>query len=154
MPGNRCINVENDVNVKAFLKLIRYAEHKREDDSVYYMLYGGQRIFTDMSKHPDQSIKAWGKTSTAAGAYQILTETYTLLKKQGITDFMPESQDRMAILLITRRGALRFVIDGKIEEAIPYLLREWPSLPGGSQSKMTITEARQRFDRYVAEYKQ
>ena len=77
MPQNtRSINYETNVNVKAFLKLIRYAEHKRDDDRVYYLLYGGQQTFTDTSTHPDLAILAWGKRSTAAGAYQIRKATW------------------------------------------------------------------------------
>lgn len=155
MPGNRCINVENDVNVKAFLKLIRYAEHYREDDSVYYILYGGQRTFTDTSKHPlDKPIPAWGRQSTASGAYQIIYATWNQAKKESIaSDFTPASQDRIAVWLIQRSGAMRYIIDGgDIEKAIPYLRGQWASLPGASQSRMTMIQARQQFDKYAREY--
>ena len=49
------------------LKLIRFAEHKTDSDDVYFLLYGGRERFTDVSKHPNKLIKAWGRQSTAAG---------------------------------------------------------------------------------------
>lgn len=64
-----------DINVKAFLKFIRYAEHKRDDDLVYYQIYGNQFTF-----------------------------------------------------------------------------KEWMSMPGAGLSNMPMTEARQLFDQYVAQY--
>jgi muramidase (phage lysozyme) len=66
---------DEEVNVAAFLKPIRHAEHKSDDDRVYFLLYGGQQSFVDTSKHPNKAITAWGQTSTAAGAYQILYST-------------------------------------------------------------------------------
>lgn len=95
----RHLNRMQEVHIKAFLKLIRYAEHKREDDGVYYLLYGGKQTFTDTSKHPNK-IKKWGKESTVAGAYQILNETWEGAKKKGIAnDFTPLSQDKIATWL-------------------------------------------------------
>jgi muramidase (phage lysozyme) len=51
----------SEINLKAFLKLIRFAEHKRDDDGVYYIVYGGS-TFTDTSKHPNKAMTAWGRT--------------------------------------------------------------------------------------------
>ena len=98
MPQNtRSINYETNINVKAFLKLIRYAEHKREDDGVYYVLYGGQQTFTDTSTHPlEKPIIAWGRPSTAAGAYQIRNPTWKGAKAAGVaSDFTPTSQVKL-----------------------------------------------------------
>ena len=153
MPSNKCINVENDVNVKAFLKLIRYAEHGREDDGVYYVLYGGKQTFTDTSKHPlEKPITAWGYSSTSAGAYQMLNRTWKFAKEQGVAqDFTPASQDKIAIWIIQTNGAMRHVLDGKVEDAIPYLRRQWTSLPGGTQQRITMAQARELFNKYLAE---
>jgi len=154
MPPNKCINVENDVNVKAFLKLIRYAEHGREDDGVYYVLYGGKQTFTDTSKHPlEKPIMAWGRPSTAAGAYQIRNPTWKGAQAAGVAhDFIPASQDKVAIWLIRTKGALPLVLEGKVEDAIVILRPIWTSLPGASQSKMQMSEAKQLFSKYVTEY--
>ncbi|MRR06240.1 MAG: hypothetical protein EG828_04750 [Deltaproteobacteria bacterium] len=146
-------NISAAINVKAFLKLIRYAEHKREDDEVYYLLFGGKEKFTDTAAHPDRKMKAWGTTSSAAGAYQILSNTWKGAKKEGIvSDFTPASQDKLARWKLTTRGALKFVEAGEVEKAVAKLRNEWTSLPGASQSHMTMIEAKKRFQKYVKEY--
>ncbi len=135
--GARSINYEANVNVKAFLKLIRYAEHGSESDRLYYKVYGGKREFTDTSTHPlEEPIEAWGHKSTAAGAYQILNGTWYEANKRGIaSDFSPMSQDKVAIWLIQTKGAMNSVIAGDIEKAITALRGTWTSLPGGSQQR-------------------
>lgn len=144
---------QEEINIKAFLKLIRYAEHYREDDEVYYLLYGGKEKFTDTSQHPNKLIRAWGRSSTAAGAYQILKATWDEAKKKGIvSDFTPASQDKIALWKIQTRGAMNFVKTGDVEKAVAALRNEWTSLPGASQSKMKMDEAKERFNKYVAEY--
>ena len=140
------------INVAAFLRLIRFAEHHSDSDDVYFLLYGGQQRFTDTSKHPDRAVTAWGHTSTAAGAYQILYATWKEAKERGIvTDFSKASQDKLAIEKLRSRHALGYIQQGDIDHAIPLLRKEWTSLPGGSQSKMTMDEARKLFSKYVSE---
>jgi len=154
MPQNtRSINYEADVNVKAFLKLIRYAEHGSESDRVYYKLYGGKREFTDTSTHPlEEPIEAWGSKSTAAGAYQILNGTWYEAKKRGIaSDFTPFSQDKIAIWLLHTKGAMKHVTSGDVEKAIVAVRGTWVSLPGGSRQQITMAEAKKRFEKYVTE---
>ena len=138
MPQNTwSINYETNVNVKAFLKLIRYAEHGNESDRVYYKLYGGKREFTDTSTHPlEEPIEAWGRKSTAAGAYQILNGTWYEANKRGIaSDFTPFSQDKIAIWLIQTKGAMQYVMSGNVEEVITRMRGTWSSLPGGSRQQ-------------------
>lgn len=138
-------------NVKAFLKLIKYAEHKRTDDYVYYILYGGGS-FTDTTKHPNKSVTKWGHTSTAAGAYQVLYSTWHELKEKGvIQDFTPASQDIIARRKLKDRGALSDVESGKVESAIQKLNKEWTSLPGGKQSNMKVEDARKLFNQFLEE---
>ena len=141
----------SEINVKAFLKLIRFAEHKRDDDGIYYILYGGS-TFTDTSKHPNKAMTAWGRTSTAAGAYQILYRTWKEAFDQGlVSDFTPASQDLIARHKLKTRKALKSVEAGNIEDAIGYLRSEWTSVPGATQSNFSITDARKKFNQYVAE---
>jgi muramidase (phage lysozyme) len=143
-----------EINVQAFLKLIRYAEHKREDTIVYYLLYGGTQTFSDLSRHPDKQVKAWGKESTAAGAYHILKSSYDeAVAQEIIRDFTPASQDAYALWILRTRGVLELVKAGDISHAIFQLRNDWLSLPGTSQSKMTMQEARERFERYVKEFR-
>ena len=139
-------------NVSAFLKFIRYAEHHREDDDVYFLLYGGQQSFTDTTQHPNKAIRAWGRTSTAAGAYQILYSTWKEAKdKAVVSDFSKSSQDKLAISKLKSRKALGYVEKGDLDKAIPLLRKEWTSMPGAAQSKMTLAEAQKLFKKYLAE---
>ncbi|MGZ3459080.1 MAG: glycoside hydrolase family 24 protein [Archangium sp.] len=137
------------VNVRAFLRLLRFAEHKKDDDSVYYTMFGGS-TFTDTSKHPNKPNKRWGKVSTAAGAYQILVGTWNEAKKEGIvSDFSPAAQDKIAFWKLKTRGALKYVCSGNIEKAIPKLRTEWTSLPGAAESDFSMNAARAKYDSYV-----
>lgn len=143
----------DEARVAAMLKLIRFAEHQNERDDVYFLLYGGRQRFADTRRHPNRAITAWGHTSTAAGAYQILYPTWKEAFDKGqVNDFTKASQDKLARLKLQSRGALKLVQDGEIERAITLLRSEWTSLPGAKQSKMRMTEARALFDRYVTEF--
>ncbi len=152
----RSLNLEANVNVKAFLKVIRYAETKCEDNRAYYRLYGGG-TFTDTSEHPLPSSKAIvdkkGNRHSPAGAYQITHPTWEEAKDYGIAqDFAPTSQDRIAIHLIQSSGALSDVLKGDVEKAIPKLRGRWSSLPGAKQQQITMEKARLLFSKYVQEY--
>jgi len=116
-------------NLKAFLTMIQYAEGTYGKDG-YRKLYGGS-LFNDLSKHPNSPTTKWGITSTAAGAYQILSKTWVELQARlGLTDFGPLSQDKAAIELIRRRKALEDVTAGRWTQAIEKCKKEWASLPG------------------------
>lgn len=116
-------------NLKAFLIMIQYSEGTFGKDG-YRKLYGGG-LFNDLSKHPDTKVTKWGITSTAAGAYQILSKTWNEIQsKLKLPDFSPLSQDKAAIELIRRRKALEDVMAGRFAQAIAKCKREWASLPG------------------------
>lgn len=68
-----------------------------------------------------------------------------------MTDFSKASQDKLAIEKLRSRHALGYVQQGDIDHAIPLLRNEWTSLPGASQSKMTMDEARTLFAKYLSE---
>lgn len=116
-------------NLKAFLTMIQYAEGTYGSNA-YRMLFGGG-LFSDYSAHPNIAVTRGGITSTAAGAYQILYRTWTDIQQSlGLPDFSPLSQDRAAIALISRRGALEDVLAGRFETALYKCRKEWASLPG------------------------
>jgi muramidase (phage lysozyme) len=116
-------------NLKAFLLMIQYSEGTAGPNA-YRTLYGGG-LFSDFSWHPNTRVSKWGLTSTAAGAYQILFKTWTeIQQKLKLPDFSPANQDRVAIELIRRRGALEDVIAGRFAQAIIKCQKEWASLPG------------------------
>jgi lysozyme len=143
---------QSEINISAFLKLLRYCEHRRDSDSVYLTMYGGGS-FTDTSAHPNKAVTKWGKTSTAAGAYQILYGTWKEAKDKGIvSDFSPESQDKLARWKLKTRGALELVKAGDVEGAVGKLRNEWTSLPGANESALGMDQAKQRFALYQKDF--
>jgi muramidase (phage lysozyme) len=149
-----CTNPIVKPEVRVFLKLIRYAEHYGNDGGSYYVTYGGGR-FTDTSQHPFTGLPAitkWGKTSSAAGAYQIKMDTYNDLKANGIIcDFSPCSQDTAAIELIKAKKAMDLVTSSQIQAAIEVLNRTWTALPGGKHSNMPMDTAVKLYEKFERE---
>jgi muramidase (phage lysozyme) len=144
---------KEEINVQAFLKLIRWCEHKREDDTVYFILFGGGR-FTGTDAHPNIVVRdKLNKPHTPAGAYQITYVTWAEAKQKGIvSDFTNASQDAVAIWLIKQKKALDDVQKGDLDAAIPKLGGRWSSLPGASQSHVSMETAKEKFNKYVKEY--
>ncbi len=135
-------------NLNAFLLMIQYGEGTKGINA-YRMLYGG-KIFYDYSRHPNTPVTRWGITSTAAGAYQILYHTWVGVQQAlGLADFSPSSQNRAAVELIRRRGALEDVLAGRLAAAIEKCKKEWASLPGAGYG-----QKEQRFAVLMQVYQQ
>ncbi len=144
---------KNTINVKAFLKLIRYAEHKREDDDVYFYILGGKLKSYDTSSHPIQRLNARGKCIDIAGAYHHNLKTWEDAYDKGIvTDFSPAAQDKLAINKMISKNALQYVEIGDVENAISRISTIWTALPGACNSKMEMSEAKLRFAKYLREF--
>lgn len=135
-------------NVKAFLKMIRFAEGTAGENG-YRVVYSYEKVLQNLSDHPHTTGEWKGKVlsdtycknaglgpgckSTAAGAYQITITTWRNLKKTlSLPDFSPNSQDLAAIELIREKGALKDIESGKIEAAIYKVRKIWASIPGNS----------------------
>lgn len=136
-------------NVRAFLLMIQYAEGTYGSNA-YHTMYGGS-LFSDLSRHPNRAISKGRWTSTAAGAYQFLYRTWAELQQQlQLPDFSPTSQDRGAIELIRRKGALSDVQAGRVAAAIYKVRKVWASLPGagygqGERSLAALLQVYQQF---------
>ncbi|MDL2267205.1 glycoside hydrolase family 104 protein [Desulfovibrio sp. OttesenSCG-928-G15] len=130
-------------NVRAFLNVIAKAEgtHGRGDNG-YNISFGGS-TFQGYGRHPNvsrQFKQTDGKTNstTAAGRYQFLKGTYDEAGKvMGLDDFSPRSQDKAAVYLIAKRGALEDVVSGNAEAALKKLGKEWASLPSSPYAQKT-----------------
>jgi muramidase (phage lysozyme) len=137
-------------NTAAFLKLLRWCEHYPHEpsDKDYKTMYGGGTL-ANLDDHPRTPVKKWGKTSTAAGAYQITVATYDEFKKKlELKDFSAASQDKIALALVKQAGGIELINQGKIEEAIKKLNRRWSSLPGGVHSRIKMDEALKKYAEY------
>ena len=131
-PVYPALSFPSEVNLQAFLRVIRYAEGTSSEDG-YNIQFTGTR-FGSFADHPRRVICSYynGRQlcSSAAGAYQFLETTWDdVAGSIGAGDFRPEWQDRGAIELIRRAGALDDVLAGRVEEAVSKVAPVWASFP-------------------------
>lgn len=120
-----------EANLKKFLDFIGKAE-----GADYSTVVGGSK-FTDFRAHPRiVGLVTKEGPSTAAGKYGITATTYDdYAPKIGVRDFSPDSQDKLAIAIIKRRGALEDVQRGDFNAAIAKLGSTWASFPSSPYSQ-------------------
>ena len=143
----------NSNNVPAFLRLIRHGESGQGDDAYNMIVFGG--TFDDYSDHPRvlRPIPGTTKKTSAAGAYQITMSTWDDLQKTlHLPDFSPASQDKAAVALIKRRGALDDIVAGRYEAAIVKCQKEWTSLPGAAETRYGMAKAKQVLAQWGASF--
>lgn len=119
-------------NVRAMLDAISHVEGAN-----YNTLVGhgrNNREIDNLDQHPNRvGIVTKDGPSTAAGRYQITGTTWRGISESlGLKDFSPESQDKAAIELLRRRGALDDVKRGDFGAAAKKLGNEWQGLPTGA----------------------
>lgn len=118
-------------NVRKFLDMLGKAE-----GADYNTTFGGGRV-ESLAKHPNlraEFTQTDGKknTSTAAGRYQFMPDTWNRLQKQypeQMPDFSPQSQDFAVAVLLSQRKALQDVVNGRFGTAVKKVGAEWASLP-------------------------
>ena len=114
-----------------FSKVIKTGEGTVGDKGYTTMFTGRQ--FSDLSKHPELLNTGGGYTSDAAGAYQFLSTTYNpAAKALGITDFSPESQEKVGKYLAQQRGLdvdKIHTTKESILKALDKISPEWASIP-------------------------
>lgn len=122
-------------NVHKVLDTIGYTEGTDKRHG-YNTIVGGKR-FDNVSQHPNIiGLRTKEGNSTAAGRYQITKTTWDdVAPKLGLKEFTPQNQDRVAVYLMNRRGALNHVVKGEFGHAINKLGNEWVSLPSGTSSQ-------------------
>jgi len=109
---------ECEARVRAFIRMLRVKEGT-DTERGYTTQYSGKQ-FSDLSKHPEEVITSGKYSSSAAGAYQIMTDTWKNLtgyyqdknknwnysekldysKKYNITSFDQESQDKFCLVIM------------------------------------------------------
>lgn len=133
-------------NQAAFLDTIGFSEGTlRLADNGYACLFGGGS-FTSYAHHPHIAIMSkWGWTS-AAGRYQILDavpgkvsiDTWSWASRAcNVTDFSPESQDKVCLYLVERAGALDDVNTGRFDQAAMKCNKTWASFPASPYNQPT-----------------
>lgn len=117
--------INPDANLRKFLNFLGKAE-----GADYNTIVGGTQ-FSDFRAHPRVvGLRTADGPSTAAGKYQITGTTFDdIAPKIGVRDFTPDSQDKVAVEIIRRSGALEDVRSGNFQGAIDKLGGRWASLP-------------------------
>lgn len=134
-------------NRKAFLDMIAFAEGtvRFGNENGYNVIVGG-KLFYDYADHPRVLVQVRpGLKSTAAGRYQILGWIFDHYKKQlGLPDFSPDSQDKIALQLISECKALGDIDAGRFDTAVKKCKSRWASLPGAgyNQPEKSINKLR------------
>lgn len=124
-------------NAKDYLNMLAVSEGTagRGNDGYNIMFRGAE--FSDYKAHPNQKHEYIDKngrkgSSTAAGRYQFLKGTYDGMAKQlGISDFSPESQDKVAIALMLEKG-VDFSDGADLATNVNRINNVWTSLTGST----------------------
>ncbi|BAZ40348.1 hypothetical protein NIES4101_63090 [Calothrix sp. NIES-4101] len=133
------VNSKYSPKMQAFLATIRWAETGTNTKESYRKLvFNG--TFNNFSTHPliKQCAPINGKRvcSTAAGAYQMLDKSWwDLQPKLKLTDFSPQSQDRMAVEYIRRNNAIADIESGNFTKAACKVGKIWASFPCNSYNQ-------------------
>lgn len=150
---------ECEAKVRAFMRMLRYKEGTDKDIG-YTTQYSGKQ-FSDMSKHPEKVITAGKYSSSAAGAYQIMTNTWKNLtgyyqdenkkwhysekidyaKKYNITSFDQESQDKFCLVIMK----LNYVKDRSDSFYNPTIWKDKKKHIRDTEKEEKIKEWRKRF---------
>jgi len=142
-------------NVKAFLQAIAAAEGGGYDFK-YGAIKGKKNDpwrFTDFSTHPGPG---FGGSTTASGMYQITKDTWQdhAVKAMGLTDFKPETQDLIAVDMLSSMGVLDNIQDGDVAGAMPKAARRWAALPQGpGLSNRYPPQPYVKYEQFVESYK-
>jgi muramidase (phage lysozyme) len=116
-------------NARRWLNLLSYAEGTWGGSAPRYDITFGYKPIKDLSRHPNQVVHGGKYSSAAAGAYQIMPDTWAgVAKQQGLKDFGPRSQDIAALALIRAKG-VNPDRDPITKETVAKLSGTWASLP-------------------------
>lgn len=130
-------------NRTAFLDMIAFSEGTGAigHNNGYDVLVGStptlMRRIDSFDDHPRVTMQLNSKLwSSAAGRYQIIAPTWSVLKlRLSLPDFSASSQDAAAIELIRQSNALDMVDAGHITDAITACSHIWASFPGAGYSQ-------------------
>jgi muramidase (phage lysozyme) len=124
---------------KAMLDMIAYAEGTTKSGKGYNVLFGGSTF--SGNQHPRRIISKWGRSSDAAGRYQMLSTSWDEPRRAlGLSDFSPANQDKAAMWLIKDKRKVNVEsINTKadFDRAMRKLSYEWASLPGSPYGQPT-----------------
>lgn len=143
-----------NANIQAFLKAIADAE-----GGGYDFKYGAVKgkkndpwRFTDYSTHPGPGRDG---VTTASGMYQINKATWQDHgeRRMGLKDFTPETQDLIAVSMLSGLGITDKIKEGDIEAGVSQASKLWAALPEGPGKAGRHNQPYVEFTRFAATYK-
>jgi muramidase (phage lysozyme) len=160
------VQLTRNLRVKAMLNVLAFTEGTGTDygkvvdglvlTSPYYPELVGKRnvTVTDLTRHPNILVQVNATlTSTAAGRYQFLKDTWNGLKMR---DFSAASQDIAAVRLMQQAYMIEPLLADDLEEAVHIGAQVWASLPtetGGSyyggQTARSMAQIRQVYRQVI-----
>ena len=142
-----CINAElinyMNKNIIAFLTMIAVSEgtqiigSQQGYDVIVTSTPEKPILFTSYADHPRRLMHC-GRvlTSTAAGRYQILARFYDAYKSPlKLPDFSHESQDKIALQMISECNALHLINAGDFVGAVKACKSRWASFPDSGNNQ-------------------
>lgn len=143
--------------VRAALDAIAYAEGTANTGRSYQTQYGYE-TFNSYADHPREVVTKGGHSSSAAGRYQIMRDSWDELATHlGLSDFSPKSQDIWAVARIDQRDALDPLLAGNFEAFAEGVKKEWASFPGANykgQGMRALEDIKQVFEAAYQEHVQ
>jgi muramidase (phage lysozyme) len=139
-------------NRAAFLDMLGWSEGTTRvvgSENGYNVLVGGT-LFSSYADHPHKKVYLphYGIWSSAAGRYQVLGRFYDAYKAMlKLPDFMPSSQDAIAIQQIRECKALSDIDEGRFNAAVSKVAHIWASLPlaGYAQHENSLSDLREVY---------
>jgi len=151
-----------ELMARAFMTVVRRGEASSKSEIsktplAYNVNYGG-KTFSSFKTHPNNKVSSGGFSSEAAGAYQIMFDTWKMINRvESQPDFSPTSQDRAFLIIVEivnddlHPGLLDAFYDGDFEKTANWLNKTWTPLPGsGKQSKMTMEKGKEMFKEAIS----
>jgi muramidase (phage lysozyme) len=129
----------------ALLNTIGFTEGTAGRGQDGYNVTFGYHYFSSCNQHPHIRVCSGGYCSDAAGRYQFLSTTWHGL---GLPNFHPDNQERGAMKLVARRGAViptnRALTATEFVNVMNRISWEWASLPPGRYGQPSYSMATTR----------
>ncbi len=150
--GKQARALLDDPRVQAFLIVVRNAEaYGRVITGEQILQYDEAYDFKKLPNFNDHLGILPGNSSSAAGAYQIMRDTWFGLGKDpgakkilGLTDFSPLSQDIFAAYKLQQKGVVKKLFVDDFAGAVQAASSEWASFPDKDKGDPE-TNPRSRF---------
>lgn len=151
--GGNVADASQKPEIKAWLDTIAWCEGTSGPQGYNTQFTG--TIFAGTGGHPRELKCSGSLCSDASGRYQYLSTTWDTL---GLPDFSPVNQDKGAVMLLQRRGALADAERGEagVDAVCEKISYEWASIPPyryPGQGTKNVSQIKDYYRQKLAAYK-